>query len=137
MKPTPLFWAKIKNNELAWHDKSRLKEYLRSFKEEQELEIVIRKFKKNRTLPQNSWYHGVILPLISDTTGFTEDECCEVLRKKFLSYQKAGRDNKMHRFTRSTADLTTAEFSAYIEQVIRFASMELGIVVPDPHKVDI
>src|SRR3990167_10631517 len=107
----PLFWAKIQNGELKWRDISRLRDYLRSFKDGQEVEISIRKFKKNRTLNQNAYWHGVIVPLLSAHTGFTNDEVCEVLRKKFLSYQKAGRDKKLYRFTRSTADLTTAELA--------------------------
>lgn len=37
---------------------------------------------------------------------------------------------------RSTADLTSAEFSEYCEQIRRWAATNLGIDIPDPGRVE-
>ena len=53
-----------------------------------EVEITIRRWRKNRTLPQNSFYWAVILELVAEYTGMEVEEVHQTFERKFLSYRK-------------------------------------------------
>ena len=75
---------------------------------------------KNRSNPQNSYFHGVILPVLSEYTGYSNDEMKGVVKWKFG--------------IKSTAALTTLEFEKFCEDVRRWASAELGCDIPEPNE---
>jgi hypothetical protein len=131
----PIFFAKISKQNIVYHHPDQLRDYLLTFKDGQELEVVVKKFRKNRTLNQNDYWHGVVLPLIADSIGELDpEEVCQILRKKFLSYKKHYK-GKEYIFTESTANLSTMEMGMFIDKVIIFVSQEFGIIVPDARKV--
>ena len=105
--------------------------FLSNFTEEDLLDIEIKKWKENRSRKQNNYYWGVVVMMISEHTGFETEETHEVLKRKFLRYIKEYK-GKRYWFTRSTVDLKTDEFVEYIDKIRRFASQELGVVIPDP-----
>lgn len=96
----------------------------------QTIEFSFDKKRKPRTLDQNAYYHGVVLPMIAEYCGYRgSDEITglhEHLKQQFLP-----KHGKLQ-ITRSTASLTTVEFSTYVEDVRRWASEQLGVYIPDP-----
>jgi hypothetical protein len=75
-----------------------------------------------RSNPQNKYYFGVIVDMISEETGNEPEETHELLKLKFL--KSMGKKN--------TTQLTTVEFNTYIEKIQRWASIELSLIIPDP-----
>lgn len=80
--------------------------------------IVKQKPERQRSNWQNRYLHGVVLPLLSDHTGYTEDEMKAIVKWKFGVL--------------STAMLTTIEFVEFIGKVQQWAAMELSLNIPDP-----
>lgn len=85
--------------------------------------------KHARTLPQNSYLWGVVYPLLAEETGYDVEELHEACKFRFLRDRENEKDDLVR--IKSTTDLTTTEFSEYVENVRRLAA-ELGVVIPDP-----
>lgn len=91
------------------------------------IDINIRK--PRRTNPQNSYLWGVVYKAISDFTGYSEEELhYEVFALMFRKYV----DDKGNERIKNSSEMTTEECSNYIEKVRRWASVELGLYIPDP-----
>ncbi|MBT7632044.1 MAG: hypothetical protein HN597_20450 [Desulfobacula sp.] len=89
------------------------------------------KKKETRSDKQRRYQWGVVYKLISDHTGYTQDEVHQEMGKKFLAYEKDGKT-----FVKSTTKLSTKNMEIYLESVRRFAAMELFIYIPLPNEPD-
>lgn len=102
--------------------------------------VSVRKVRANRSLPQNAWYWGCILPAV--VSGLEEawgetmsiEECHEWLKARFNAKTIVNRHTGEVVAKRpcSTADLDTKEFSEYVDRVIQFANKMLHVEVPQP-----
>ena len=97
-------------------------------------EIVIKQHRDNRTNPQNKYYWGCVLSILSDHTGFTIEEAHEVLKKKFLPVSKVLSTGEEITYAGSTADLNTQEFEDYLEKIRIFSATELDCYIPNPNE---
>jgi len=68
--------------------------------------------------PQQNNYYWFIVDLLAEDLGYTRMEMHQALKDHFEVV--------------STKTLTVKEFKDYIDRIIRWASMELGVVIPDP-----
>jgi hypothetical protein len=93
----------------------------------QDVEVILRKLRKQRSLNQNSYFHGVVLPLISEHTGYETEEVKEILKQMFLLV-----DDGKYPHCRHTSSLDTAEMAEFTERCRRWAAIELGVAIPDP-----
>ncbi len=96
----------------------------------QEIDILIRKHRKARTLPQNSFLWGVVYQIISDETGHEPEEIHDAMKDLFLTDRSGP-----FPLVRSTTDLSTVEFNEYFTKIQRFAAEKLDLVIPDPESV--
>lgn len=85
-----------------------------------------------RSLNQNRFYWGTVLAIIAADTGHTPEEIHHALKaillpRKFITLK--GREVEI---AKTTTDLSTEEFEAYLERVRAWASTELGIEIPTP-----
>lgn len=92
--------------------------------------ISVVKHRNTRSLSQNSFYWGVVIPLLADHCGYDREELHDALKFRFL---------RVHEDTdlptvRSTASLNTKEFGEYLDDVIRLAA-EMGVVIPEAGEV--
>ena len=101
--------------------------------------VTIKK-KNNRSLPQNAYYHGCIVPEIKRgmyEIGYDEistNQVHELLKAKFLQKEIINKhDGEVILVPGSTATLTTIEFNEFIEKCQKFAAEYLGIVIADPN----
>ena len=109
--------------------------HLRTFKEAEPVEVTVEKYRKTRSGNQNRYFHGVIVKMISDETGYEVDEVKEMIRMLFLSYElKVG--DEIVKVGRSTASLNTAEFEELNSQCRRWASQTIGLFLPEPGEID-
>jgi len=127
----PIWRGNIENGELKLTQPDSFKRYLHSLRGE--IELVVRKWKKRRTSNQNSYYWGVVIPILCESLGYSDEEMHEALKWKFLR----NKDREKLPTVKSTASLSTVEFKNYIDKIVMWASQEESIVIPDPDKVEI
>lgn len=95
------------------------------------VELKLDRVRDSRSLRQNRFYWGVVLSEIAKSTGYTTEEVHELFKDKFLPRKFVGVGSLSKEVQKSTAKLTTDEFSLYLEQLAAFAASELGITLPD------
>jgi len=101
-------------------------------KDDTRLEVTVRKPRKYRSLQQNKYYWGVVISLLSETTGFSKDEMHDALRVKFLTdLELIGEKTTLPRI-QSTTELSTVEFLEYVSQIQQWAAEFLDCYIPDP-----
>ena len=128
----PILYGKVKDGKLKLDvPQSYLVELSRL--EGQRIELTIRKERHLRSLSQNKYYWGVIIEILSDNFGYDKEEMHEALKFKFL---KKYNDTDLVTVG-STSKLSTAEFTKYIDEIIRWASTEYRVVIPSANEVDI
>lgn len=99
------------------------------------VELTVKRHRKNRTLPQNNYYWGVVVPMVGDAIGESDLEAIhEVLKREHNYYIKPVGKQEI-RVPMSTADLNTAEFEEYLEKIRRWASEWLSLYIPLPNEV--
>lgn len=80
-----------------------------------------------RSHDQNSLLWGVIYKGISDTTGYTLEQCHDMLRHYFNMVDEDGH-------LVSTATLTKTEFNEYLDKIINWASATIGVDFEEKRK---
>lgn len=130
--PTPRFVGKVERGKLYVADREQFDRYLTSL--QGMVEVVVKKWRKNRSLDQNAWYWGVILRLIADHTGYDSNELHEIYKIRFLESREVDFEGTRYHIIKTTTKLSTVEFGEYLEKVIQHAA-ELEIVIPPPQKV--
>ena len=97
---------------------------------DKELKVKIEAVRPIRSLPQNRYLHGVVFSVLAIELGLTIDEVKQLLKKKFLSYEK----NKIQ-FVKETSKLTTIELEAFIENCRTYSQLEHNCYIPKPNEV--
>ena len=128
---TPIFLGKVSHGKVVFEKVDLLNGYLIGL-EGKDIEIIIRKRKKNRTLSQNNWYWSCVVGIAAEHFGYEPDEMHEAYKFMFLRKHTEGKPETV----RSTTSLSTVEFSEYVEKCRQFCSEE-GIVIPDPGEIDL
>lgn len=121
----------------TWQDRKSL---LRLFANEDEVEVVVRRKRKKRSLNANAYYHGVVVDMIregmeAEGNEVDHDEVHIYMRYKYLNETKTTASGKVFTVCKSTTKLNTTEFALYVDKCIHFAMEYLNISIPPPHKV--
>lgn len=97
--------------------------------------IVVQHPTAGRTSQANRYYWGVVLALISEHTGYEQDELHEYFKKRFNPRTVSLADGE-EVVGGSTSKMDTAAFYEYVERIRRFAVTDLdGLVIPEPGEV--
>ena len=93
---------------------------------------------KGRSNPQNRYYYGIIIPMISRELGYSNEETHNALKEKFLSKPIEITKKKTVYLMRiaSTTDLSTTQMETYLKKCRDFAGEFLGIFIPLPNEKD-
>lgn len=127
----PIFIGKVEKGKLVLNRPDRFDNYLLTLNGN-EVDVIVGKIKKQRTHKENRYYWGVVVYLLSETTGYNDEEMHEALKMMFL------KDTSRKIPTlRSTASLTTVEFENYMEKIRMWSAQELNCYIPLPNEVDI
>jgi len=126
-----VFRGAIQEGKIKLENAPRFHSLIASLAGEQ-IELILRKHKSRRSNSQNSWYWGCIVPLLAEHCGYDAEEMHEALKHKFLRIH----DDSELPTVRSSAKLTTAEFTEYVEKCRRLGA-ELGVYIPNPGEVEI
>jgi len=85
----------------------------------------------SRSLRQNRYYWGAVIGAIAESTGNSPEDLHLVLKEMFLPRKFITLGAKEVEVRKTTHDLTTEEFTLYLEAVRAWAASELGITMPD------
>jgi hypothetical protein len=97
------------------------------------VELTIRKFRKKRTVPQNSFYWKAIVEVLAEHFGYERAEDMHYeLRRLYLSTPI----NEQFARVKSTTELSTEEFSQYMERCMQLAA-ENGVYIAFPDEVEL
>lgn len=130
-KLTPKFFGEVDDKgKLEIFEKDKFEMFIASLTGK--VEIVVKKFKKNRSVPQNSYLWGVVYKLISDHTGYESADLHNHFKAHFLK-KKVGGLTTFY----STTKLDTLQFGEYIEKIKDFAAKRLDVHIPDPDEIDL
>lgn len=106
------------------------------------IRIKVAKWTKPRSLPQNRFYFGVLIPQVIDAlvdNGINRDELNvevvhDLLKMKFLKKELVSEHGEVIEIVQSTSKLTTEEFSIYIDDIVRWCAETLSYVVYLPNE---
>lgn len=93
---------------------------------------------KKRTIPQNKFYWGLVVPMVRKGlndlgTEVSMEETHDFLKARF-NYQEIVNTTtgEIISIPKSTASLHTIEFMEFIAMVQQFAAEWLNVIIPDP-----
>jgi len=129
-----IFVGRIENQRLKLQDPDKFNLAIIEL-DGKEVELSIGKKKKWRSGKSNAYLFGVVYRAISDKTGYETEELHEIMKAKFSKKRKMTVHGEETIFYKGTSGMEQEEFSEFIDKVIRFAAMELGVVVPEPNQV--
>ncbi len=103
--------------------------------------MLMAKDARKRSLPQNNYYWGVVVPLIRAglyEAGFdevrTNDQAHAVIKRYHLKNEVVSTSTgHILEQDGSTTELTPVGFNEFIERVAKWAAEYLGIVIPSPN----
>ncbi len=105
-----------------------------------EVEIIVRRKVTTRTLAQNRYYFGVVVEEISKVASelygqlFDQKKVHKDLSAMFNYQMELGLDMEYKKVILSTADLSIAEFSEYIDKCILWAQEFFNFTISPPEK---
>lgn len=130
-----IFTGISKNGKLIFDQPEAVEEHLR-YEVNGKVEIIIRKPQDKRSIPQNNYYWGVIVKMISEEMGENQKEVHKMLKFEFLSIVAEIPTGKEYLFIRSTTDLTVSEWEDYMTKCRQWASENLNMFIPKPNEYD-
>ena len=127
----PYFNGTISNGQVKLNNKEQFYDYIRNF-EGKVIQVLVKKYKSEKTLKQLAYLWGVALKLISEHTGHSTSELYTYCLNKY-----APQIEVMGELCPKTArDFTSTEMSEFIGKVIMFGA-ELDVIIPDPEMVEV
>lgn len=97
--------------------------------------VTIKKNRPIRSLSANKYYH-CILNILGAHTGHTHEQLHDICKKKFnaevINLPKSGSEIR----GKSTTNLDTKEFAAYVNRVKMWAMDEFGVIIPESKDID-
>ena len=131
-KPTPKFKAKVENGLVKLADPKRMERLLEGF-EGKNINVILKRYTKQRTQNQNAYFFGGVLTPISDSTGHDVDELFMIFKDMFLDPVVTNYRGKKVTLVGGTSELDTVGFGEFIDKVIREAA-DMGIVIQSPEE---
>ena len=125
-------------NGILKRNRNLLIDAIKSFEGKQVI-VTIEKAKKKRSNPQNSFWHGVVIPIMQQALKdvghlMTNEQTHELLKLRFLKETiLVNESGEYIERVKSTTELTTTQFMELISDVQRFAVEYFNVIVPDPN----
>lgn len=128
------------NGALTISNRERLTDWCMQNRGKQ-VKIKFERKSAKRSLPQNSYYHGVVVESVRE--GFYDigyymnhDQTHEFLKRNFNPVEIPNKDGVAITVPGSTTELNKVEFGEFIERIAQWAAEYLGVVIPAPTKQD-
>ena len=93
--------------------------------------VSVERPRSRRTLSQNNWWHGFIIPPVAEKTGMSHEETHRFLEGEFCPRYVKRILGKDRVFIHRCSQLTKGEFAEIVERVRAFLA-DYGIEIQDP-----
>lgn len=96
--------------------------------------VTVERHHERRSNKQNSWYWSCIVPAVAGHLSkgrelpLSDDQAHYVLKSAFIGLE----ETPLGSVPKSSAALSTAEFSAFCERIVAHAASEWGLPIPTP-----
>ena len=127
----PIFKGKVAEGKFWANNRKTYDLYLKSF-EGREVDVIIRKHVKMRSINQNRLY-WLYLKLIEDETGNDSNDMHEYFKRVCLPPRFIKVFDKEIKIPASTTKLNTKEFGDYIAKIEDMS----GVKCPNPEEIDL
>ena len=121
------FYGTVKDGKVALYDEVAYNKHVGKY-EDMEVMLELKKKKKHRSLNQNAYYHGVVVPAIAGRLEYTTQQAKDAIKWKFLMIH--GEIPTV----RSTSDLSTIEFEDLMATIRSWASLHMNLYIEQPHE---
>jgi hypothetical protein len=141
MKEQVFGFKVTEDKEIKVYRKSEMQSIIKSL-DKGEYEWVLRKKKKKRSLSQQGYYRGCLVPAIYDgfvDIGYAKKDLSyelvqEFLKDKFLFKEIINEDTgEVMRVPKSTTECSTIEMNEYHADIQQFGAEFLSITIADPN----
>ena len=129
--------ARIRNGKLEMKQRSTFVTDLKALADGDYI-LTVEKKKKKRSLMQNAYYWGVIVPLVKDglkDTGYevTTELVHEYLKSRFNIVEIVNEHSgEILKTVGSTTEMSTSDMMAYFERIFQWAAEYLNMKIPEP-----
>jgi len=136
-----IFYGELKSGEFKMNDRDKFLKYIAKMADPKDnskpvrIRMTVEKVRKTRTTPQNSYYWGIIVAMVADEIGYNPWERQEVHNALKQAVRGMVGDQRLP-VPVSTSTMTTTEFSEYVEDCRRWASLNLNINIPSPNEIE-
>lgn len=135
------FHATAKSNVFKMKNKDFFIKYVSTLPDGEYI-LTLEKQKKKRSINQNRYYFGVVLPILLHhfrQIGFnniqTHEQVHEILKFKFLKESIVNDDGTFLERIKSTTELSTSEFMDYVAEIQQWAAEQFDLDIPDPNEI--
>jgi hypothetical protein len=129
----PKWRGTIEQGKLELYDWEGYNKYLSNL--QGEVNVIVEKQKRQRSLPQNNWYWGVAIKMIAEETGYTPQEIHSLLKTLFLKDLLIINGEPIE-IVKSTTELDTKKFSQdYWQRIQVWAAETLNLNIPNPDEI--
>jgi hypothetical protein len=120
----------------------RRKEFLRDIQqfEGKRTEIILQLRKNRRSIEQNAYYWGVVVPMVRAGLydagwRYSITDTHQELKRMFLLREKVNENTgEVREYIASTTELTTTEMNDYWAEIWQWAAEYLNIQIPEPNE---
>ena len=133
----PRFHCRAEDRRLVFDRPEVFGAYVQGLVEKGDLELSVQPWRKEKSLQQIRYVHGVIFALCSESSGYTRQEVKGLLKGEFLTEYVVSPSGTKTAYVKSLADLTMKEMSDFIEECIILAAKHWGVVIPDADEVKV
>lgn len=113
---------------VKWFNTDLVKEFLKGHSGER-FEFVIKKYRSMRQLK----YYWVLVHIVADHLGYSDDEMHEIIKDKFLRIEYAHEETgEVFYRVKSTKELSKIEMSDLTEKLKQWAAQSFSVNLPDP-----
>lgn len=131
----PRFHFRIDKDGWPIYDRPEVvKAYLQGIAHKGDLEATFQPWRKEKSLQQLRYIHGVVFALCAEASGYTREEVKGLLKSKFLTDYVTAPDGKKLPYVKSLADLTMTEMRQFIDDCIILAAKHWSVVIPSPEE---
>jgi hypothetical protein len=128
----PIFRARIVHGKPRLYDRDGFRSHCEGL-DGQEVDLIVRKHRAQRSSQQNRYYHGVVVKMLAEHCGYDAAEMHETLAMRFLRIEDCPVTGAPRR--KRTPKTDTKEFSDYVNACLRLGA-ELGLYIPEAGEVE-
>lgn len=105
-----------------------------------EVTITVERKRKKRSLSQNAYLHGVVIPMCKDGLNevgyrFTLEQTKTKLKEMFAQAEMVNETTGEYlSYIKDTSDMSTSEMMDFVAEIQQWATEFLGVYIPDPNE---